>query len=69
MASATRTTAACMADAAQPFDWDAHNAAMDAGMVKLRETFAAYDKAEADLSAAHIDLARDMAAIIEGMGK
>lgn len=60
--SAARTAAACMADAAQPFDWDA-------GMAKLHEAFAAYDKAEADLSAAHIDLARDMAAIIEGMGK
>lgn len=68
MASAARTEAACIASAAK-FDWDAHNAAMDAGMAKLRETFAAYDKVEADPSAAHIDLAHDMAAIIEGMGK
>lgn len=54
----TRTEAACLSAAA--FDWDAYNAEFDARMAALAASLNAYNEAEAAISRANIDCARDL---------
>ena len=59
----TRTEAAALA-AATRFDWDAYSAQFDAGMVNLAASLDRYNQAEAAISAASIECARDLKTLI-----
>jgi hypothetical protein len=61
MRSPARTTAAALN---VPFDWDAYNAEFDARMAGLAAALNAYNAAEAAISRASIECARDLQAIL-----
>jgi hypothetical protein len=63
MRSPTRTAAAAMNG---PFDWDAYNAEFDARMAGLAAALNAYNAAEAAISRASIECARDLQALLAG---
>jgi hypothetical protein len=56
------TRLAALQSVAKPFDWDAHNAAMDAALARWNET-------ERELAEAHMSMARDLRALIGEIGK
>lgn len=57
----TRTEAACLADAMQPFDWDAHNRNLD----RLMAEFEAFRERDAERGCQMIRATEDMARAVQ----